>query len=84
MVLTALAQAADSHRARSQTPELGPPEPALPLLEGMRHAILAYVFRLRLQQASTDPGALTRFYSHFSYYCSLAMWKARPRCAPAY
>jgi hypothetical protein len=45
------------------------------MIEGIRHRILAYLFRQRSAEGSSS-GALHRFFFHFKEYASMIIWKA--------
>lgn len=72
-------QAAEAGASRGSGPwaEQGP-EPAAPLIEGIKHCILAYMFRLKQLEALHNPDALSRFFYHFNDYMGLVLWKVVP------
>ena len=62
---------------RSQALDWGEDTPGTHVIEGMKHAILAYVFRMKHMNAAGNSSAMMRFYSLFNNYMSLVMWKVR-------
>lgn len=62
-------------------PPLGPSAPEdQSIIEGIRHRILAYVFRERYAEGPGS-GAVRRFFFHFQEYATLIIWKASPAIA---
>ncbi|KAK9804630.1 hypothetical protein WJX73_001191 [Symbiochloris irregularis] len=51
-------------------------EEPLTLIEGIRHAVLTYLFKSQCSQAVASE-AHTRFYYHFNNYMALVMWKVQ-------
>ena len=80
-----LLQALDEVVSGAQSRDWRTDHSSLPLIEGMKHCILAYVFRLRQLDAASNPDALSRFFYHFNDYMNLVIWKVRagmPRHGP--
>ena len=51
------------------------------IIEGIRHRILAYLFRERSAEGAGS-GAVRRFFFHFQEYATLIIWKASSTALP--
>lgn len=68
----AIGRATDSSAAQPTAEE--PPH----LIEGIRHAVLAYIFKSQCMSQASASGsseARARFFYHFNNYMALVLWK---------